>query len=471
MIKRTLKEITAMCGGELISKGVADTLVQGVVTDSRKLSAGCLFVPLAGENFDGHEFAEHTFSEGAAAVLWQKDHGTPPVSSGPVILVDDTLNALQRLSSAYLKETGARVVGITGSNGKTTTKDIVFALLSTAFKVHKTQGNFNNHIGLPLTILSMPEDTQIAVLEMGMSARGEIALLSKIAEPETAVITNIGESHLQQLGSREEIARAKTEIVAGMKPGGLLIYNGDEPLIPMALSEDTTIKPQGMNTFTFGLKTSNDDYPVGLEGKETGMLFSTSRFGSQEVFHLPLLGRHNAANALAAIAVAVHYGVNPDQIRKGLEEVRLTGMRIEVVSAANGVTILNDAYNASPTSMKAALEVLNSMQGCNRKIAVLGDMLELGGQTEDYHREIGAFLTGPKADILFAYGTLGGLIAAGAAGILPQENIHAYTDKEQLIEDLTAILAPNDVVLVKASRGMRLEEVVHKITEHTFKQS
>nr|WP_237690627.1 UDP-N-acetylmuramoyl-tripeptide--D-alanyl-D-alanine ligase [Paenibacillus caui] len=462
--------MAAMSGGEAVSLAGEDLPVQGVITDSRKLTEGCLFVPLAGEKFDGHDFAAEALRRGAAAVMWQKDHGVPP-AEGPVILVDDTLAALQRLSSAYLQASRARVIGITGSNGKTTTKDIVTSLLSTAYKVHKTQGNFNNHIGLPLTILSMPEDREFAVLEMGMSARGEIALLSGLAQPETAIITNIGESHLEYLGSRQEIARAKLEIVSGMKPGGLLVYNGDEPLIPEALREGRTVKPQQLNTFTFGLQPDNDDYPTGIMFQSGGTVFTSHRFGPDIVFSLPLLGRHNVANALGAMAVAFHYGVSGEQIRKGLEDLLLTGMRIEVMKGVSGLTILNDAYNASPTSMRAAIEVLQSMKGFRRKIAVLGDMLELGEGAEQFHREVGQYLTPEKADFLFAYGALGTYIAEGAAERLPASAVHAYTDKSKLIQELEQFLQPGDIVLVKASRGNRLEEVALHLKNSPLNQS
>ncbi|EES72486.1 MULTISPECIES: UDP-N-acetylmuramoyl-tripeptide--D-alanyl-D-alanine ligase [Paenibacillus] len=459
MIKRNLAEIAAMCGGQIREAGDAGIVVQGVVTDSRQITKGCLFVPLAGERFDGHDFASDCLQAGAGACLWALSKGTPP---GPAVLVDDTLIALQALAKSYLTETGAKVVGITGSNGKTTTKDLVYALLSTTYKVHKTKGNFNNHIGLPLTILAMPEDTEIAVLEMGMSGRGEIELLSKIGEPETAVVTNIGESHLLQLGSREEIARAKLEILAGMKPGGLFIYNGDEPLIPKVLAEPSTVKPEGLQTATFGLRPENDQYPTGILFTDHQTLF-TPHGSEGDPLELPLLGEHNVSNALAAITVARHYGVGEAAIREGFSKVELTGMRIEVITGRSGITILNDAYNASPTSMKAALGVLEHMKGYRKKIAVLGDMLELGDSEADYHREIGEMLTPGTVDQLFTCGPLSRHIAEGAKKQLDPNFIHAYTDKSELIRKLVSLLHPQDVVLVKASRGMKLEEVVEAI--------
>ncbi|WP_313639312.1 UDP-N-acetylmuramoyl-tripeptide--D-alanyl-D-alanine ligase, partial [Paenibacillus sp.] len=348
---RTLGQIAVMCAGELPAAEAVNTTLTGVVTDSRKITTGCLFVPLTGDKFDGHHYAAAALAAGAAGTLWQRDKGPAPEGGG-VIIVEDTLEALQKLSAAYLNEVAPKVVAVTGSNGKTTTKDIIMALLEMQYKVHKTEGNFNNHIGLPLTILSMAEDTEIAVLEMGMSSRGEIALLASLATPDVAVITNVGESHLLQLGSRKEIARAKLEIVEGLKPGGLLIYNGDEPLLTEVMQESTFEAPERMISFRFGLNGDNDDYPTGMMSHSGGMTF-TSSLHKEHAFTLPLPGQHNVVNALAALAVARHFGVTEQNVENGLSKLKLTGMRIEVIRTSFGLTLLNDAYNASPTSMKA----------------------------------------------------------------------------------------------------------------------
>lgn len=448
-----------MCGGHVADAGDSDITIEGVVTDSRKIKPGCLFIPLAGERFDGHDFAGDCLAAGAGAVLWAESKGSPP---GPAVIVDDTLEAMQRLAKSYLAACGTKVIGITGSNGKTTTKDLVFSLLATTFRVHKTQGNFNNHIGLPLTILAMPEETDMAVLEMGMSGRHEIELLSKLAEPETAIVTNIGEAHLLQLGSRLEIARAKLEILSGMKPGSLFVYNGDEPLIAQVLAEPSTQKPEDLKLFTFGLGGSNDDSPSGVMYMEEETVF-TSRAGGNASLKLPLLGEHNVVNALAALAVARHYGVSEAAIAEGLQRVELTGMRIETVVGASGITILNDAYNSSPIAVKAAIGVLEKKRGYRKKIAVLGDMLELGPAEDEFHREVGGFLTSEKVDLLFTYGRLAEKIAEGAAENLEPGTIFAYHDKSELIAKLISMLHPKDVLLVKASRGMKLEEVVDAV--------
>ncbi|MDN4599920.1 UDP-N-acetylmuramoyl-tripeptide--D-alanyl-D-alanine ligase [Paenibacillus sp. F6_3S_P_1C] len=460
-MKRTLAQLAEMCGGTLTDiAAYGDVGVEGVFTDSRKPVPGSLFIPLVGERFDGHEFVQTCLEKGAAGTLWQKNHGTAP--QGAVIIVEDTLVALQELATSYLKENKASVVGITGSNGKTTTKDIVDAILSTTFKVHKTQGNFNNHIGLPLTVLSMEPDTEIVILEMGMSGRGEIEELSVIAQPDVAIITNIGESHLLQLGSRLEIARAKVEIAAGMKPGGLLIYNGDEPLIEQVLAEPATKLPEGLQRYTFGLQADNDDYPTGIMNAQSGVAFTTKQSG-EVALTMPLLGTHNVVNCLAALAVARHFGVAAEQIVAGLSRLKLTGMRIEIINGVSGLTMLNDAYNASPTSMKAAVDVLESLKGYRIKVAVLGDMLELGPQEHELHRGIGEYITPDKMNMVLAYGPLSASIAEGARQNMPAEAVHAFESKEELTHYLLENLHSRDVVLFKASRGMKLEDVVEAL--------
>lgn len=457
-----------MCGGEVSSAEDMDTIIAGVVTDSRKISPGCLFVPLSGDHFDGHHYSAAALAAGSAATMWQTDKGAAPEGGG-VILVEDTLIALQKLSAAYLSQLAPQVVGVTGSNGKTTTKDMITALLEGQYRVHKTQGNFNNHIGLPLTVLSMSEDVEIAILEMGMSSRGEISLLASLAPPDVAVITNIGESHLLQLGSRKEIARAKLEIAEGLKPGGLLIYNGDEPLLAEVMQEEQFQTPENIRKFRFGLSADNDDYPTGMMTHNEGMTF-TSHLHADQALTLPLQGRHNVINALAALAVARHYGVSEQKIEEGLAGLKLTGMRIEVIQTSSGLTLLNDAYNASPTSMKAAIDVLQSMKTGGSRIAVLGDMLELGPDEVQFHREIGDYLDPAETDLVFAYGPLSAHIAETAAQTFGAGRVFAFTDKAELTSVLISKCDPGDAVLFKASRGMRLEDVLQSLNDH-FKQT
>lgn len=261
MIKRTIKQIAEMSGARW-NGTQKELMITGVTTDSRQAAAGQLFVPLVGEQFDGHEYLEQAVQNGAVAALWKKGKEVPEsLAHVPLLIVGDTLVALQRLATAYRSELFVRVVGITGSNGKTTTKDMAAAILGTSYKVHKTEGNFNNHIGLPLTVLQLEEDTEVAVLEMGMSGFGEIELLARIAQPDAAIITNIGDAHMLQLGSRAGIAKAKLEIATGLSEDGLLLYNGDEPLLEEELQRSTL--PAGMVRRTFGLsKKMNGPQPI-----------------------------------------------------------------------------------------------------------------------------------------------------------------------------------------------------------------
>ncbi len=453
MIKRMFSSIQHMVAGT--SHMDADIEIKGVTTDSRNVAKGNLFIPLIGEKFNGHEFVEKAFANGAAAALWAKGEPNPPKGK-PIIFVEDTLVALQKLAESYLREVNPKVVAITGSNGKTTTKDLVASVLSTTYHVHKTEGNFNNHIGLPLTVLNMPPHTEAAVLEMGMSGRGEIELLSQIAKPDIAVITNIGEAHLMDLGSREAIAEAKLEIVRGLKEDGVFIYHGDEQLLRN--------KIHSFYTKTFGESKQNDIYPISITQTENGTEFVCNGFKNQKFF-IPILGRHNVMNALVAVLAGQLLNVAPENIEKGLKNVEMSSMRLEMVKADSGLTIINDAYNASPTSMKAAIQLVRDMTGFSQKILVLGDMLELGEQEISFHIEVGKTLEDAGIDHLFTYGELGKEIANGAKDFMDESRIHVFLDKQKLIETLRKMVTPNDLVLVKASRGMKLEEVVHALAK------
>nr|WP_168928292.1 UDP-N-acetylmuramoyl-tripeptide--D-alanyl-D-alanine ligase [Paenibacillus ginsengarvi] len=455
---RKFGEIAEMVTGTAVG-GEAAMLVRGVSKDTRTIEAGNLYVPIIGERFDGHDYAKEAYDRGASATLWQRDRGEPPAGV-PAIIVDDTLAALQQLAARYREQLPVRIIGVTGSNGKTTTKDMIAAVLAESYNVFKTEGNLNGDIGLPLMILRMDESTELAVLEMGMRGFGEIELLTQIARPEVAVITMIGEAHLERLGSREGIARAKLEIAAGLRSGGVLVYNGDEPLIEKLLP--AAAKPDSMSCVRFGTSDQND-LQLGRVGIEADGSSFTVGSSQEPVYHIPLLGRHNAVNALAAIAVGRHFDLTPEAIASGLRKAQPTGMRIEKLQAPTGLTVLNDAYNASPASTRASLELLGELTGYGRKIVVLGDMLELGGEEEQFHWEIGEFLTPDRYDYVFAYGPLSVHMAEAARLSFPPERVRWFADKEELAQEVASVAAPEDIVLVKGSRGMRLEEVVHKL--------
>src|SRR5699024_4876035 len=328
--------------------------IHDVTTDSRKKVNNGLFIPLVGERFDGHDYILDAFNNGAIAALWKRDRTRPEAlpNDFPIYYVSDTLDALQRLAACYREKINPTVIAITGSNGKTTTKDMIGSVLTTSYRTHRTMGNFNNHIGLPLTILDMPPDTEILVLEMGMNDFGEISHLSHIAQPDIAVITNIGESHLAQLRSRAGIAKAKLEIVDGMSPEGYLYIDGDEPLL-----KNAHVHP---NVITCGFYANNDVIIEDTKIEDDKTLFGLS---DGKTYSIPLLGKHHALNALFAVTIGTKMGVMPKTIQQALAKLEHTSMRFEIVQGKNGATIINDAYNASPTSMKAAIDVVKQMRG------------------------------------------------------------------------------------------------------------
>lgn len=446
-----------MIPGATCERMYEEVSIEGVTTDTRAVTAGNLFVPLVGDRFNGHDFTKQAIEKGAVASFWQEDQENPP-SDIPLIFVPDTLEALQQLAASYRQQLGLKVVGITGSNGKTSTKDLVAAVLGTTYSVHKTQGNYNNHIGLPLTILQLKEETQVAVLEMGMSGFNEIELLSQIAKPDAAVVTNIGEAHMQELGSRAGIAKAKLEIVEGLSPDGLFVYQGDEPLLQDGVKNVTL--PQ--HVVTFGSQHSNDLYPISIEQKAEGTFFTINTCKTDAMF-IPVLGKHNVFNSLAAIAIGRFFGLSDTKIKEGLASLQMTAMRMEIKQGRNNVTIINDAYNASPTSMRAAIHSLEELDGYQRRIMILGDMLELGDEEVAYHREVGRALNPEKIQYVWTYGQLGKHIAEGALERYESENVRSYEEKEELIEAIQQFVQSKDVVLVKASRGMRLEDVVNAL--------
>jgi UDP-N-acetylmuramoyl-tripeptide--D-alanyl-D-alanine ligase len=455
VIKRKLQDVLEMVGGMPSPHFNGEREINGVSTDSRNIQAGQLYVPLVGEKFDGHDFVGDVCNKGAACLFWQKDHGPTPADVSAII-VEDTLKALQQLAATYRQQLPLKVIGITGSNGKTTTKDMVAAIAATTYRVHKTAGNFNNHIGLPLTILSMDEQCEVLILEMGMSDFGEIEQLSLIARPDAAVITIIGESHMLQLGSRKGIAQAKLEIVAGLKPGGLLILPGNEPLL-QALIEEQGLAEK-FEIVRFGDGSLNDFYLTGVMVQAEHTSFTINL--NDQVYTVPMAGEHNAFNALAAIAIGNWLKVQPEQAQLGLKQMVPTGMRMEVVKTVTGLTVMNDAYNASPTSMKAAIEWIGMLNGYRRKFVVLGDMLELGPNAEMFHREMGKLLTPKVVDAVLTYGPQAAWIAEEAKVHFDEENVQHFDDHAAIAEVIRAHTNEQDIVLVKASRGMKLEQVI-----------
>jgi UDP-N-acetylmuramoyl-tripeptide--D-alanyl-D-alanine ligase len=441
--------------------GLADTFEQieiaGVSIDSRIITKGNLFIPIARIK-DGHTFVQEAIKNGATACLWEKNRPNPPTNF-PVIFVENTLLALQHLAKNYRNELSAKVIGITGSNGKTTTKDTIHSILSTQFHVHKTKGNLNSEYGLPLTILSALEEDDILVLELGMRKRGEIEILSKIAQPDVGVITMIGSSHLATLGSREEIANAKLEIADGMKENGLLIFHGDEPLLKEKIQAQ---KNKPLRYASFGISNENDLYQSNVHVHPQKITFTLNDSDSP-IYCIHMIGRHNVNNTLAAILVARECGIMEKNIITGLKNLELTEMRMQQLTSPKGYTIINDAWNANPNSVQASIETFQELSGYNRKILILGDMLELGEKEIEYHKEIGRLIDPLHIDFLFTYGELATYISAEAEKILGPERTVSFTDKQSLVHKIEEMVQPNDAVLIKGSRGMALEDVVKKL--------
>ncbi|SMO48105.1 UDP-N-acetylmuramoyl-tripeptide--D-alanyl-D-alanine ligase [Melghirimyces algeriensis] len=458
-MQKTLREIRDGVGGKLVG-GVIDNhlLVHGVSTDSRTLKENQLYIPLTGTRFNGHDFLSDAVKRGAVAALWAKDVPVPKNRPVPLIVVEDTLKALQDLAAAYRQELGVKVVGVTGSNGKTTTKDLIGAVLGVRYRVHQTSGNLNNHIGLPLTLLSMPEDTEVAVVEMGMNHKGEIARLSQIAAPDFAVITNIGDAHLEFLGSREAIADAKLEIREGLSPDGILVMNGDEPLLRNRLTEEKR------KVLKVGFESINDDRALGLQMDGLrGISFTSSATDTR--FELDMMGRHNAVNALLAIHIGRLLGLTEAEIQKGLKQVQSSDMRLENLVAANGMTVINDAYNSSPSAVRATIDLITSLKDFQEKWVLLGDILELGENEEALHREVGHYAAEKGVSRLFTLGDRARWIGEGAQTADPRLPVVHFKTVEEASERLMQDGGDFAVLLVKASRGARLERVVYLLTE------
>lgn len=476
-MKIRLSDVISALSGTPLSEGAAASVpsLSAVGIDSRNVQPGSLFVALPGEHTDGHSFVGHAFSRGAAAALvarpvdgpWAtldlRQQGTqlPEALDRPLcLLVDSTLDALQQVAAWWRSQFPVQVVGITGSVGKTTTKEITAAVLRQRFVTLKSEGNLNNEIGLPLTLLQLDNSHQRAVLEMGMYALGEIAHLCRIAQPRIGVITNVGPVHLERLGTIERVAQAKAELVEALPADGVALLNADEPLVA-AMRGLTQAR-----VFTYGLTRDSDLWADEIVGE--GMDGIRFRFHYQgETVHVkvPLLGRHSVHTALRAAAVGLVEGLNWEEIVTGLQDVGAQ-LRLVVVRGINGATLLDDTYNASPASMLAALNLLEDMVvGDGRRVAVLGDMMELGSQEEEGHRLVGA-RAADVADFLLTVGQRARWTAheARAAG-QPAGSVRAVESAAEAIAVLRSVIGPGDVVLVKGSRAAHMDDVVAALAQ------
>ncbi|ORU01353.1 UDP-N-acetylmuramoylalanyl-D-glutamyl-2,6- diaminopimelate--D-alanyl-D-alanine ligase [Anaerovibrio sp. JC8] len=449
---------SALDGAKILEKGQQN--FTDIITDTRKIQPGCLFVALKGERFNGETFAEEALKLGANGVLVSNEYQLPKAELGGTVIqaASDTQTAYQQLAHFWRMKFDIPVVCITGSNGKTTTKDLTASVLSAKFPVLKTQANYNNEVGLPMTLLNMNESHKAAVVEIGMRGLGQIKALAPIAAPTIGIVTNVGETHMELLGSMENIAKAKAELVEAIPTGGTVILNNDNKYTAAMKDKCNS----GVRVITFGIDNEADIKAFDVEGGLNSTTFKCRLGMSGDVgeFVLPMVGRHNVSNALAAVAAGFALGLDANEIQRGLDGLEMTGMRFEAKRVGQ-YNVINDAYNASPMSMEAAINTLAEITK-GRRIAVLGDMLELGEVSVAAHQKVGQQVAESGAVALVAFGTMGKEIAKGAqaAGM---ENVFHVDSHEAAAIKLKELLQPEDTVLFKGSRGMKMEAIIDLI--------
>lgn len=452
-MRLTLREIEQITGGTLCGENVE---IAAVTIDSREVPKNALYVAIKGDRFDGHDFCSAAEQNGAAAIISEKDLSFQV----PYVKVENTRQALLAIAKLHRNHyKGVKVVGLTGSVGKTTTKEMTCAVLSSQFATVKTEGNLNNEIGMPKTLFRIDDTTEAAVIEMGMNHFGEISRMTAACQPDVAIITNIGVSHIEFLGSRDGILQAKTEILEGMHKGAPLILNGDDDKLWGYENPDYKL-------IYFGIDNQNADVRAENIREQNGETTFTVCFdGKTQAVRVPTVGKHNVYDALAAFAAGLVCEIPPEKIAAGLVNFTPAGMR-QRIREVSGVTVIEDCYNASPDSQKAALNVLCATDA-KRKIAVLGDMLELGSFSETAHRTVGEYAAEKQVDLLYCYGQNAAFIADAAKNTV--KTLH-FTDKSALFDALLSEIRAGDAVLFKASRGMALEEVIEKLYGEWKKQ-
>lgn len=443
-----LKEIIDAVGGKCSSM-YDNMLINNIVTDSRMVKSGDLFIALEGEIHDGHDFILDTVKNGASAIIVSKPVNT--LQQVHVIHVDNTLKAMWQLAAYYRQKFLKPVIAVTGSVGKTSTKDMIAAVLSGKYNIHKSKGNFNNHIGMPLTVLGFENKHDAMVVEMGMRGFGEVRELTHIARPNIAVITNIGLSHIERLETQENILKAKLEIVEGLEGEGVLILNANDPLLSRV---DRSIAKK---VLYIGVDTEADytAYSI-VDNGEEGVSFKVNIEGKEVDVHIPAVGRHNVFNALYGIACGALLGMSPEEILTGLKSYRPEGMRLNIIEK-DGIKFINDCYNASPDSMRAALLVLKSIAQGSRCIAILGNMFELGEVAGAAHYGVGKMCGDLGIDFTAAIGENACDIAKG---IGDSSKFKIFDTHEEIVQYMKGILKKGDVVLIKGSRGMKMERIL-----------
>ena len=458
-MKMKLAEIASAINAQNEIEQWKNVEVTSVSFDSRHLEKGALFIPLQGAH-DGHQYVETAFTNGAAASLWASDHELTD-HQHPLLVVADPLKALQQLGKYYLRKINPLVVAVTGSNGKTTTKDMIASILSTQLNVTKTYANFNNEIGVPVTLLNMESNTEVVVVEMGMDRFGQLDFLSRLVSPDIAVITMIGEAHIEFFGTRDKIADAKMEITNGLKEDGTLVYNGDEPLL------NERVKELPQQTVRFGRQLDDDIYATSVNDGNRLIEFKVNKWPDED-FTIPMVGEYNVNNALAAMAVGERLHITPAHMKDALANVELTENRAEWFKSKAGAQILSDVYNSNPTAAKQVLKTIAVIPVDGKRIAVLGDMLELGDAAPRLHASLAEQIDPDQIQEVYLVGKemqylRDKLLQDG----YPAEAIHYYQadQLDQLTADLDAELTAKDMVLLKASHGIHLENVLAAIKE------
>jgi UDP-N-acetylmuramoyl-tripeptide--D-alanyl-D-alanine ligase len=463
----TAERVAAVAGGRVV-QGEPSTPIEGVSIDSRTLQAGDLFVAIRGERFDGHRFVSDALSRGALGAVVAdlgaagvEARGASGAAAVPVlVLVEDTTRALQDVARDVRRRSGTRVVAITGSAGKTTTKEVSAEFLATRYRVFRNKGNLNNQIGLPLSLTELRSRPDVAVVELGMNHAGEIRTLVGIAEPEVRVWTNVGDAHLGFFASPDAIADAKAEILENARPGDTLVANANDQRI-MARARRFSGR-----VVTFGLDTPADVQAtdVELRGLE-GTRARVRAAGAEAIFSVPLLGLGNLANVMAATAVALEFGISLDAIRDRAASLRPATHRGELLRLAGGVTVIDDSYNSSPAALRRALELVRSATGCARKVAVLGEMLELGPHAERLHAECGRAAAEAGVEVLITVGgaPARGLAEAAVTAGLPRSSVSHVVSKQEAADLAASRVRPGDLVLVKGSRGIGTDFVVERL--------
>lgn len=456
----TLQEICEATGGKLLGSPQQDS-IDSFHFDTRMITPGSMFIALTGGARDGHLFLEKAKEQGAiAALISNPDYAKLSSSDIAYVLVPDTQQGFAQIAQYYRKKLTIPMIAVTGSNGKTTTKDMISHVLSYKKKVFKTYKNYNNHLGVPLSLLQIKPDDEMAVLEMGMNHAGEIDYLANIVKPDVSVIINVTDAHIEHLGSRENIAKAKAELLPHTSPAGFAILNGDNPYV----REVSSMYPG--KTYFYRLHDEADIYATDIRTNDRGTSFSVHYQGQSIDCSIPMFGVHNVSNALPAIFIALQYGYSLKDIKNALVTLSISPMRFELVRDVGNCIIINDAYNASPTSMKSSIETFGGILPQYKKVLILGDMFELGDKSEAYHKEIGRFIDAQEQEFEFlaTVGTASKNISDEAG--IPSRH---FTDKKEAALFLTNYANPEHALLFKASRGMKLEELIQEIKEAIVK--